>query len=189
MIGGKWTTFRAFAAETTDLILGSLDRKRRQPTTFEPIGGGRDFPQSESQRADWIAGFSTQYGVTAAQSELLLERYGNAAHRIADTGGRAFTERLASLPDYSRGEIQALIRDEQVVTLADILFRRTSIAIAGRLTLAVIDELAEIAADELGWTAEERKREIEATLALARDRHGVRLGANEDRRWAAARTS
>jgi glycerol-3-phosphate dehydrogenase len=189
MIGGKWTTFRAFAAETTDTVLASLGRRRRQSTTFEPIGGGRDFPQSDRQRADWIAAFSNQHGVTAAQSEVLLERYGTAADRIATAGGTALSSRLASLPDYSRGEIQALIHDEQVVTLADLLFRRTSIAIAGRLSFAVIDELAGITASELGWTADQRKREIEATLALARDRHGVRLGANEDREWPAAKTS
>ena len=73
--------------------------------------------------------------------------------------------------------------------MAYLVFRRTTIAIAGRLSFAVIDELADIAAKVLGWTVDERRREIEATLALARDRHGVRLGTNEDREWAAARTS
>ena len=197
MIGGKWTTFRAFAAETTDTILATLGRQRRQSTVFEPIGGGRGFPQSDRQRAGWIAGFSSQYGMTAAQSEILLDRYGNAAHRIAQAGGKALSDRLASLPDYSLGEIQALIRDEQVVTLADILFRRTSIAMAGRLSLAVIEELAEIAAGAFNWTADECAREIEATLTLARDRHGVRLPARAitsvrpdgDGEWTAASTS
>lgn len=189
MIGGKWTTFRAFAAEATDTILASLGRARRQATTFEPIGGGRDFPQTGRQRAAWIDGFARQYGATAAQSAILLDRYGSAARRIAEAAGPGLSERLASLADYSRGEIQALIREEQVVTLADLVFRRTTIAIAGRLSFAVIDELADIAAKVLGWTVDERRREIEATLALARDRHGVRLGTNEDREWAAARTS
>jgi glycerol-3-phosphate dehydrogenase len=194
MIGGKWTTFRAFAAETTDTILASLGSKRRQATTFEPIGGGRGFPQSAQQRVEWIAGFSSQYGVTAAQSEILLERYGNAAHRIAKTAGKALSERLTSLPDYSRGEIEALIRDEQVVTVADIVFRRTSIAIAGHLSLAVIEDLAEIAGGALNWMAAECAREIEATLVLARDRHGVRfpepatadVRPDGDREWTAA---
>ena len=175
MVGGKWTTFRAFAAETTDSILASLSRKRRHSTEFEPIGGGRGFPQSDRQRADWIAQFSSLYGVTPPRSEILLERYGNAAHRIAKSGGSGTSDSLASLPDYGRGEIRALIRDEQVVTLADLVFRRTSIAIAGRLTLAVIEELAEIATGALDWTADMRMREIEDTVALARNRHGVRL--------------
>jgi glycerol-3-phosphate dehydrogenase len=189
MVGGKWTTFRAFAAETTDLILASLERKRRRMTTFEPIGGGRDFPQSAAQRTAWVAEFSRRCGVSAAQGERLLDRYGTAANRIASTAGKALAQPLASLPDYSRGEIQALIADEQVVALADLVFRRTSLAVAGRLSFAAIDELAEIAGAALGWTDEARRGEIDATLAIARDRHGVRLGTNEDRKWTAAQTS
>lgn len=175
MVGGKWTTFRAFATEATDTILAALGQQRARSTEFEPIGGGRGFPQSNGARADWIAGFAVQYGETPARSAILLERYGNAAHRIAERSGNAFSEALASLPDYSRGEIQALVRGEQVVTLADLLFRRTTIAIAGRLTLAIVEELAEIAADALNWTVEERLRQTDETLALARIRHGVRL--------------
>jgi hypothetical protein len=38
-----------------------------------------------------------------------------------------------------------------------------------------IEELAEIAADTLNWTVEEKLRQTGETLALARDRHGVRL--------------
>ena len=181
MVGGKWTTFRAFAAEATDSILASLDRPRRQSTEFAPIGGGRGFPQSDSERDAWIAQFSAQYSVTPARSAVLLERYGSAAHRIAQAGGSALSESLTSFPDYSRGEIQALIRDEQVVTLDDLLFRRTVIALAGQLTLAVIEELAQIMAAELNWSADACAHEIEETLALARCRHGVRLPSPRDR--------
>ena len=175
MVGGKWTTFRAFANEATDAALKTLGRSRRRSTEFEAIGGGRDFPRTGRARADWIAGFVSRFGVSPARGEILLERYGHAAYRIAEGSGNAFSETLASLPDYSRGEIRALIRGEQVVALGDLLFRRTTIAIAGHLTLSVIEELAEIAADALGWTAEERLRQTDEVIALARDRHGVRL--------------
>jgi len=175
MVGGKWTTFRAFAAEATDTVLGTLGCARRRSTESEPIGGGRGFPETERARSDWIAAFANRYGVPPARGAILLERYGNAAHRIAESSGNAFSEGLVSLPDYSRGEIQALIRGEQVVTLADLLFRRTTIAIAGRLTQTVIEELAEITADTLGWTAAERLHQTDDVLALARNRHGVRL--------------
>ena len=46
LIGGKWTTFRAFAAETSDVVLKALGRQRRSDTLFVPIGGGRGFPVS-----------------------------------------------------------------------------------------------------------------------------------------------
>jgi glycerol-3-phosphate dehydrogenase len=175
MVGGKWTTFRAFAAEATDTVLQTLGRSRHRSTDAEPIGGGRGFPATARARDDWIAAFAGRYGISTEWSAVLLERYGNAAHRIAEGSGNAFSEPLTTLPDYSRGEIRAVIRTEQVVALADLLFRRTTIAIAGRLSLPVIEELAEIAADTLGWTPEERLRQTDAVLTLARDRHGVRL--------------
>jgi glycerol-3-phosphate dehydrogenase len=177
MVGGKWTTFRAFAAETTDIVLAFLRRERRRSTELERIGGGRGFPASEDERAAWIARFSARYSVPPARAESLLQRYGASADRIASTGGAAFFDRLARLPDYTRGEIQALVRDEQVVALADLVFRRTPIAIAGRLTLAAIEELGEIVGAELQWTSDERRRQIGLTLAIARDQHGVRLSS------------
>jgi glycerol-3-phosphate dehydrogenase len=177
MVGGKWTTFRAFAAETTDIVLSSLRRERRRSTELERIGGGRGFPETSGRRAAWIAQFVAKYGVDPARAEVLLDRYGAAADRVALTGGGALPDMLTSLPDYSRGEIQSLVRTEQVVTLVDLVFRRTSIAVAGRLTLAAIEELAEIVGAELDWTGEERDRQIDLTLDIARQRHGVRLSS------------
>jgi glycerol-3-phosphate dehydrogenase len=102
----------------------------------------------------------------------LLERYGAGAHALLC----AEEEMLASLPGYSRSEIQTMVRSEQVVALADIVFRRSSIAIAGQLTAAAIAELADIAGQELNWSEAERERQIAATSRIARERHGVSLG-------------
>jgi glycerol-3-phosphate dehydrogenase len=172
MIGGKWTTFRAFAAETTDIALATIGRARQRATDLEPIGGGRGFPITERDRSEWIARQSARSGASLARTEALLERYGAGAHALLC----AEEELLASLPGYSRGEIQTMVRSEQVVALADIVFRRTSIAIAGQLTAAAIAELAGIAEQELNWSEAERERQIAATSRIARERHGVGLG-------------
>lgn len=39
MIGGKWTTFRAFAEQVADQILDDLGQERRASSTERPIGG------------------------------------------------------------------------------------------------------------------------------------------------------
>jgi glycerol-3-phosphate dehydrogenase len=53
--------------------------------------------------------------------------------------------------------------------LADIVMRRTTLAIEGRLTAAGIGEIAGVAAAALGWSDERRKEEISAVTAhLAR---------------------
>jgi glycerol-3-phosphate dehydrogenase len=175
MVGGKWTTFRAFAEETSKIVLLAIQRERRQSTELERIGGGRDFPDSSAKRAAWFAEFSAKHGVDAAYSEALLDRYGTTADRLAHAHNGAFLDMLTSLPHYSRGEIQAIVRGEQVVTLDDLVFRRTSIATSGLLTFASIEELAEILGDELGWTSDERTRQVDLTLETAKQRHGVRV--------------
>lgn len=61
--------------------------------------------------------------------------------------------------------------------LVDLLFRRTTIAISGQLTNAVLLETAAIAAQALGWDAVRTQQEIEATREIARERHDIALSA------------
>ena len=44
LIGGKWTTFRAFTEQATDVVLRDLGRGRLRQTRDVAIGGGRDYP-------------------------------------------------------------------------------------------------------------------------------------------------
>jgi glycerol-3-phosphate dehydrogenase len=79
------------------------------------------------------------------------------------------------LPDFRDSEIAALARQEQVVSLADLVFRRTPIAIAGQLSIPAVKELGRIVGDALGWTPAQIDIEVEATLSAARDKFGIRL--------------
>jgi len=86
---------------------------------------------------------------------------------------------LASEPSYTVREIQYLCEHEAVTHLADLLFRRTTIAISGQLTGALLDEIAAIAAGVLGWDAVRTRQEIEASRDIARQRHGMVLRDTE----------
>ncbi|MCE7861388.1 MAG: glycerol-3-phosphate dehydrogenase/oxidase, partial [Chloroflexi bacterium CFX2] len=44
LVGGKWTSFRAFSEEVTDKSLQFLGIKRNKSTRDLPIGGGRGYP-------------------------------------------------------------------------------------------------------------------------------------------------
>ena len=46
------------------------------------------------------------------------------------------------------------------VTLKDILFRRTGIGTLGNPGETVLEKVADIAATELGWSADRKKKEI-----------------------------
>lgn len=121
MIGGKWTTFRAFAALVADRVFADLGRQRRAKTENLPIGG-------------------------------------------------------EPVPDFHDDQaLRAIIRDEAVVHLDDLLLRRTSLGLYERLDAARLDALATLVAQELGWDDARRVAELERTREILTTRHGVRL--------------
>lgn len=183
LVGGKWTTFRGFAESVADDTLKRLGRTRRVSTRDEAIGGGHDFPRTSADRAAWINEFSARCGVPVERAETLLTRYGTSASAIAafcsPVHDRFHDKPLASEPSYTAREIQYLCEHEAVTHLADLLFRRTTIAISGQLTGAVLDEIAAIAAHVLGWDSTRMQREIGSSRDIARQRHGMVLRDTE----------
>jgi len=183
LVGGKWTTFRGFAESVADDTLKRLGRTRRVSTRDEAIGGGHDFPRTSADRAAWINEFSARCGVPVERAETLLTRYGTSASAIAafcsPVHDRFHDKPLASEPSYTAREIQYLCEHEAVTHLADLLFRRTTIAISGQLTGAVLDEIAAIAARVLGWDSTRMQREIGSSRDIARQRHGMVLRDTE----------
>ena len=184
LVGGKWTTFRAFAAQATDEVLAGLGRARRVSTEAIPIGGGRDFPAAPTDRRDWIRRIAREQDVTPARAEALLDRYGTASEPLLMSRASRSDVPLATLPDYGRTEIGAVVLREQVVGLDDLLFRRLPIAVSGRLTEAVIAETADIAAEALGWSRAQRETQVASLRRSAERRHGIHLSpeTSTDRR-------
>ncbi len=165
MIGGKWTTFRSFGALAADMAMARLGVSRRVDTAALAIGGGRDYP-ADAER--WINALAIQTGVPRPRLAALLERYGTAAAELAQTFGPD-----ADIAGHSATELTYLIAHEQVETLADLLVRRTTIAITGDLSLSVIDRSLNLLAKAKGWTAERAANERVDFLDLLAARHGL----------------
>jgi glycerol-3-phosphate dehydrogenase len=151
-----------------------LGQPRRASTRRRAIGGGLDLPTDDAARAAWIGRVGAAHGLGPARVAGLLERYGSTAEAVAAWCAAGPDRALATLADYSAREIARLCQEELVGTLADLLFRRTDVALSGRLTRAVVAEMAAIAAPALGWSDARAEAEQAAVLTLAR-RHGVRL--------------
>ena len=79
LIGGKWTTFRAFAEQTSDLVLRDLGRQRRQSTAELAIGGGRDYPRDETASEQWLQELGRRSELPPDRLGQLFERYGTRA--------------------------------------------------------------------------------------------------------------
>jgi glycerol-3-phosphate dehydrogenase len=176
LVGGKWTTFRGFAEEVADTVLSRLQRSRSQSTRYLAIGGGRDFPTSESARVNWATEIAGRTGVSVERVDELLRRYGTTAATLLSASSTISEERrLADAPDYSFREIDWIVRNEMVVHLADVVLRRTTLAIEGRLTLEGLREIAGIAGAALSWDAERIAVEIDDVVTQLDRFHSQRL--------------
>jgi len=172
LVGGKWTTFRGFAEEVADTLLARLGESRRRSTRDLPIGGGRDFP---ADRGKWLADAARATGLPEARLDTLLARYGTTARAVARHEAGAEPGGLPDATDYSRAEIDWIVRNERVVHLADIVMRRTTLAITGALTVRDLAAIAGIAAAALGWTDARTTAEIAIATAEFAERNRLVL--------------
>jgi glycerol-3-phosphate dehydrogenase len=142
LIGGKWTTFRAFSELAADRVLVELGLLRKVSTRGLAIGGGREFPKDAAGRLVLAAELAKRGRISETRAEVLLARYGTLAGAYVDSlRGRGETM-LASAPDYARDEIRHIAATERVGGLEDILYRRTLLALTGWDRPAVRAEIA-----------------------------------------------
>ncbi|QIP13871.1 glycerol-3-phosphate dehydrogenase/oxidase [Spirosoma aureum] len=175
LVGGKWTTFRAFSEQTADQILQRLGRLRQASSTDLSIGGGINFPKTDLDRQRWTERVSNQSGLTISRIDTLLFRYGTVAETVAAYLQEAPDALLKHHTGYSRREIDYLIRWEFVQHLDDLVLRRTVMALAGELTRPLLHELAGILADCLTLSSADRQAEIDRTLAILARNHQLYL--------------
>ena len=175
LVGGKWTSFRAFSEQVTDKALAHLGLSRQKDTRSLPIGGGRGYPREPGEMRRQIESLSAWTGVTRERLKVLFERYGTRAETIATymNGGTDFM--IRSLPDYTLREIIFLAQSEKIVHLDDFLLRRSMLAMLGRVTSEVVADAAKALGNALGWDEERKSAEVARTLLILADRHGVRL--------------
>ncbi|MCA9986504.1 MAG: glycerol-3-phosphate dehydrogenase/oxidase, partial [Anaerolineales bacterium] len=175
LIGGKWTSHRAFAEQVTDRALADLGQHRVLSTREMPFGGGRDYPEGEVAQESWLLNLQAETELPMEQLRQLFNRYGTRAAVIGAFIGAENDEPLRHQPDYSRREIIYLAEHEDVQRLDDLCLRRTQLGMLGYLTGPLLTELADILAGSLNWSAERRQTELDRTLALLADKHGLHL--------------
>jgi glycerol-3-phosphate dehydrogenase len=175
LIGGKWTTFRAFSEQVADKILGHLGRPRSASSATAPIGGGKDYPTTAAQQSAWLTSVAAETRLPVERLAGLLERYGTRAADVAQFISMEPDRPLRALPEFTRREIQFLASHERVVHLDDLILRRTIMALLGQLSHGLLAELAEILGKELAWSQERSQHEIARTVELLAEVHGVKL--------------
>ena len=174
LVGGKWTSWRAFSEQAANMCLEALGTARQTRTRGLKIGGGRSYPAAVEEREQVIEGISTASGGSRLRAQTLFERYGTRALDVARFA-RGNNAPLDSLPEYSRGEIAFMAAHEKVVHLDDVLLRRSMAAMLGRVTHEVVREVAEVLAAQVGWDPSVRESEISRAMEILRDKHQLEL--------------
>ncbi|MEM7030102.1 MAG: glycerol-3-phosphate dehydrogenase/oxidase [Chloroflexota bacterium] len=175
LIGGKWTTFRAFSEKTADTVLKRLGQKRHRSTKDIAIGGGADYPHTDQAQQQWLSACQDALQIDADRLATLFDRYGTRAKRVAAFIMADEDTMLAEHPKFSRREIMFLVQEEKVQRLDDLILRRSLLGMLGEVTPQLLHELADITAIVLDWSVSEREAEIERTVALFADKHDVIL--------------
>jgi glycerol-3-phosphate dehydrogenase len=169
--GGKYTTYRAMAAETVDAAAAELERRvERSPTDAIPLVGaeGVDTARRELQRR----------GLSQAAQERLLDRYGALATEVVAAAADAESP-LTGEPGALRAEAAYAVTHEGARSLEDVFARRTRVALeAADAGLAAARDVAELLGRELGWSVERTAAEIATYRAwVEAERAGKPAGA------------
>jgi len=173
LVGGKWTTFRAFSEQTANAVMSRIGRRRESDTKNTPIGGGKGYPVSETAQSQWLDKLQQKTNLSAERVKILFDRYGTYAEAIATFCAAGQDSPLNSQPTYSQREIRFLAEREKIVHLEDLLLRRSLLAMLGLVTGDLLNEVSVILAEVLGWSEMQRQREVDRAAEVLQTRHGV----------------
>ncbi|HCC79679.1 MAG: hypothetical protein A2X25_08890 [Chloroflexi bacterium GWB2_49_20] len=173
LVGGKWTSYRAFSEQVTDKTLAFLGLSRKAATHNLPIGGGREYPRGKEEIQKWLDEFEKSTSLPRKQVEVLFRRYGTRARQVATFMEAEKDAPIATWPNFSYREILYLVQTEKILHLDDLLLRRTLLAYLGELSLPLIEEMADAVGAGLGWDAGQKQAEVKRALAILADKHGA----------------
>ncbi|MES0813081.1 glycerol-3-phosphate dehydrogenase/oxidase [Roseibium sp. SCPC15] len=179
MIGGKWTTFRAFAEQTADEVLKELGTERRVETLALAIGGGRDFPAETDALKKQL---QTDFDISAERASHVAGIYGSGARAVLEHCRSCAVDRpLVEGTGQTTGELAFLLKNEFVETLSDLVLRRTSLAIDGSLSMDMLDTLVDLFRAETGLSVQDTDRQRTDLINELNDFHGVSRAMLESR--------
>ena len=175
LVGGKWTTFRAFSEQAADVALKTLAVRRTMTTEALPIGGGINYPRDEQGQTLWIERLQHKAELPLDQLRTLFERYGTRAETVAQFMSADNDAPLASLPSYTQREILFLTAYEKTESTADLVLRRSLIGMMGHASRPVVEEIAALVGQAKNWTPQQIADDISLTATILNQRHGLNI--------------
>jgi len=152
--GGKWTTYRKMAEDTVDEVVSYLGRRRRCTTVSLALSGSGPAPSTSDAQATYLF---HRFGTRGSEIAALIARDPSAA----DTP-------ITGLP-HSWAEFEWICANEMVVTVEDLLTRRTRAYLHdARATVLAARSIAERVAATCGWSSADIDAMLSSFYATAR---------------------
>ncbi|HRP68240.1 MAG TPA: glycerol-3-phosphate dehydrogenase/oxidase [Turneriella sp.] len=161
VFGGKWTTSRALAEETVDVIekkFGFTHKpslSRKTPVVGGNVGGRlAHFIRDAHVRWDHV--FSVEL------IDHLIEIYGALFERVLDyvIKDKSLLRRIDNEYEFIHAEIYYAVEQEMALTLDDFLRRRSGIGNMGPMSDSALEAIAATMGDLLRWDSTRCKAEI-----------------------------
>ncbi len=166
VVGVKFTTARHTAEQTVDLALRKLDRTDKTPSRTTHLAlhsapAGTPFDQYTSLQVQrWQNRFDSAW-LTRLHNLYSADFPVLVAEAQAD---RRWSEPLSAQTTITQGEVRHAVRREMARRLGDVVWRRTSLAAAGRPDESAVLTCARLMADELGWDGQRTRQEIDSVF-------------------------
>jgi glycerol-3-phosphate dehydrogenase len=161
-LGGKWTTSRHLAEKIVTVIAAHL-KKKTMPcaTATTPLPGGR-FDRFE----EMVRGYEKTWpGISTLRN---MAHMLGARLPLALKGARLVDLVPLGPSSDTPAQVAFAMRHEMARTLEDVVMRRTAIGQFGRPASDIVESIAAQMAAELGWSEEQKMREIASLDPLYR---------------------
>jgi glycerol-3-phosphate dehydrogenase len=159
--GGKYTTYRVMAKDAVDAAVHGMDARVPESVTKDvPLLGAEGWEALKNS----VQVLAERSGLHPARIEHLLGRYGSLVDEVLDlvAQDKMLGEPLTGAPDHIRAEIVYAASHEGARHLDDVLTRRTRTSIETfDRGLGAAREAADLMAPVLGWTEEQKAKEVE----------------------------
>ncbi len=160
VFGAKYTTARAVAEQAMDMLAARLKFTAKCQTALTPLVGGKisdfeKFCQSAEQRyskicePDVITHLVQTFGSELDEAMTWMQQKDKGLDRVCEGRGCVI------------GEIAWAVEKEMACTLTDVVIGRTGLGSLGYPGREVLELVADVMQDLLGWTEATKKEQLE----------------------------
>jgi glycerol-3-phosphate dehydrogenase len=163
IIGGKLTTYRNLAEETVDLLVKQLKLKVKPcDTRTTPLPGGAGIAKLAQYKKDTVPQASQTYNVPSETVDYLIDVYGSRYREVLELTRENSVWARPLVPGNPAIQAQVIhaVRNEFACSSADVLMRRTGLALREGVGLDAAETTARLIAQELGWTSEQLQADL-----------------------------